>query len=130
MAPRHLVARSARETAGRRVHVKRVPPQDLVAQVERQRAAWGDALPGRARRGRAIRVVVQGTDTIVTVGYGRDQGIDVHWHAAIVDAQGRSPPGGACTIVRVDRTPTMCRTTLTPDQVRANLYVELRPVRP
>lgn len=105
--------------------VRLVPPQSLVEQVERERAAWGDDVG--AQRARVIDVVITGANTEVTVGAGTNQGIARVWVGVFLDGNGKPHPDGRCTIARISERKLVCMTKLTPDQIKQNPYVRLEP---
>ena len=78
--------------------------------------------------GRVIGRDIQGGDTVLKIGAGKDQGIaPTGWRAMIVDGNGNPVPGGEVKIVRVDTSRTVGKTRLTAGQVEANPYVKFVP---
>jgi hypothetical protein len=77
---------------------------------------------------RVVKLELYDKDVIVTLAAGSEQGIAKTWHAQFRDGQTQKPlAGGEAIVIRVDHRVTIARTTLSPEQVRANRYVQLAP---
>lgn len=72
---------------------------------------------------------IQGADILVTIGAGTNRGISKDWRAEVVDDQRKPIPGGALTVVRVDKLVTVARTTLDLNTLSMNQTVRLMPSR-
>lgn len=80
--------------------------------------------------GRVIGKTVQGTDVIVQVGIGSDQGIKKGWTGTVIrgpDVNDKPFPGGDVTIIRIDKTVTVVKVRLTADQVEQNKNIRFSP---
>jgi len=77
---------------------------------------------------RVLKYLVQGSDTIITIGAGTNQGIAKGWKATILRGDSDSPmSGGDITLIRIDKAATIGKVRLTTDQVRANDRVKFTP---
>ncbi len=80
--------------------------------------------------GRIIGKEVQGSDLIVRVGIGSDQGVKKGWTGTVIkgaEVTDKAVPGGDVVIVRIDKQVTVVKLKLTADQIAANPYVRLSP---
>jgi hypothetical protein len=78
--------------------------------------------------GRIIGREQQGSQLILTVGAGSEQGVGKGWGGQVIkgsDINDRAVSGGDITIVRIDKTTTIVSTKLTADQLGP--YVRLTP---
>ena len=77
---------------------------------------------------RVLKYEVQGSDTILTIGAGTNQGLSKSWKATVLRGDSDSPmSGGDITIIRVDKAATVGKVRLTTDQVKANDRVKFTP---
>ena len=77
---------------------------------------------------RVIAANVSGNDTIITIPYGSEQGVDKTWTGQVMRGDTKQPfPGGKVTIIRVDKTRTIAKVSLTTDLVNQNPVVILTP---
>jgi hypothetical protein len=77
---------------------------------------------------RVVGFEVSGDATIVKIAAGSEQGLATSWRAHF--REGKTPKllaGGEGVMIRVDRRTSVLQTTLTPAQVRANVFVQLAP---
>jgi hypothetical protein len=78
--------------------------------------------------GRVIKTEVQGSETLVTIAVGEDQGVSKGWTGRVLRADTDNPiDGGDVTVIRVGKRETIGKTRLTTDQVSANPRVKLSP---
>lgn len=80
--------------------------------------------------GRILQKQVQGSDLIITIGVGTNQGVKPTWTGTIIKGPSvgdGAVPGGAIIVVRVDTDRTVARIKLTADQISATPYVRLSP---
>jgi hypothetical protein len=78
--------------------------------------------------GRVIKTEVQGSETLVTIAVGEDQGVSKGWTGRVLRADSDNPiDGGDVTVIRVGKRETIGKTRLTTDQVSANPRVKLSP---
>jgi hypothetical protein len=81
-----------------------------------------------ALSGRVVDLDIYRDSTVVTVMRGSDNGLAKGWKAAFREGTTtKLLPGGDATVIRVDRRSTVLKTTLTPEQVRANRVVQFDP---
>lgn len=99
------------------------PSAELIARIERERA---DYIPGGGKVGRILKFAVYEGGVELTVAVGADKGVDTSW-AGLLFGSGTPLRGGGCAIVRVDRSVTICRANVTPDQVRMAPRVRFTP---
>ena len=110
-----------------------VPPPELVARVDEERRNWKPPSPPAAPppptiTARVIHIEVQSNDTVITVSAGSDDGVTKDWQTRMLRGDSSVPlANGACTIIRVGKRETACRTHLTPDKIQANSHVRLEP---
>lgn len=80
-------------------------------------------------KGRVLKADVSGSDVIITVGVGSDQGVGKSgWSGKVLRGDTESPlSGGEVTIIKVDKNKTIGKVHLTTDQVNENPYVKLSP---
>ena len=77
---------------------------------------------------RVVGLEVFDKTSIVTIAAGSERGIGRRWRAQF--REGKTPKllaGGEAVIIRIDRRTSILKTTLTPTQVRENLFVQLDP---
>ncbi len=80
--------------------------------------------------GRVIGKTVQGSDVIVQVGVGSDQGIKKGWTGKVLrgsDINDAAVPGGDVQIIRIDKAVTVVKVRLTADQVEQNKNIRFSP---
>jgi hypothetical protein len=78
--------------------------------------------------GRIVGLEVYGDQCIVTVAAGTEQGIAKDWRAKFREGKTEKPlANGDAILIRVNKRTTILKTNLTPDQVRANKYIQLDP---
>jgi len=75
---------------------------------------------------RIQKVEVSGSIVLVTIAAGTEQGIDHNWRAFLV-RETVAIDGGELIIIRVDKRTTVAKSTLTFDQIPANLRVRFDP---
>jgi hypothetical protein len=76
--------------------------------------------------GRITKNTVSGADLIITIGQGTDGGVQKDWTATVLKGATDEPlRGGDVTVVRVEKTFTVGRVRLTPDQLSTNSRVRL-----
>jgi hypothetical protein len=80
-------------------------------------------------KGRVLKADVQGSDVIITIGIGSDQGVGKSgWRGTMLRGDSESPlSGGDITIIKVDKRQTIGKVRLTTDQVNQNPWVKLSP---
>ena len=88
--------------------------------------------PLPSKLGRIVGSKIQGTETIITIAAGGDNGVKVTWSCVVLQGKQASLDtaplsGGACTIIRADNKQTAARVGLTVDQLQQNPYVKLTP---
>ncbi len=77
---------------------------------------------------RVLKNEVQGSEVILTIGAGTNQGIAKTWKANVLRGDSDQPlPGGDVTIIRVDKAATIGKVRLTTDQIKANDRVKFSP---
>jgi len=78
--------------------------------------------------GRVLKADVQGSDTIITIGAGSDQGVDKGWVGKVLRKDSENPlDGGDVTVIRVGKRETIGRVRLTTDVINQNPRVKLSP---
>jgi len=79
---------------------------------------------------RVIKNEVQGSDTIITIAAGEDQGVTQKgWTGTVLRGDSDRPmDGGSVTIIRVGKRETIGKVRLTTDQISANPKVKLSPL--
>ena len=78
--------------------------------------------------GRVIKTEVQGSETLVTIAVGEDQGVAKGWTGRVLRADSDNPiDGGDVTVIRVGKRETIGKTRLTTDQISSNPRVKLSP---
>lgn len=78
--------------------------------------------------GRVVDLEIYGDTTAVTVLTGSENGLAKDWRARFREGTTtKLLTDGDATIIRIDRRTTVIKTTLTPDQVRANRIVQFDP---
>ena len=77
---------------------------------------------------RVLKIDVVDSSLVVTVGAGKDHGVDMTWKAAVLRGTSSRPlPGGGATLVRVDRRVTVLKVKLPGDLLRENPTIRLEP---
>lgn len=77
---------------------------------------------------RVVDLEINEASTVVTVMAGSDKGVAKGWHATFLEGDSKKPlPDGEATIIRIDKRSTIIKTTLKPEQVRANRQVRFEP---
>lgn len=78
---------------------------------------------------RVLKYEVQGSETVLTIGAGSNQGIAKGWRATVLRGDSGDQPmsGGDITIVRIDKAATIGKVRLTTDQIKANDRVKFSP---
>jgi hypothetical protein len=77
---------------------------------------------------RVVGLEIDEKTAIVTIAAGSEQGVGKAWRAKF--REGKTPKllaGGEATIIRIDRRTSVLKTALTPEQVRANVFIQLDP---
>jgi hypothetical protein len=80
--------------------------------------------------GRILSKEVRGSETIVIVGVGKNQGVKKGWTAAVLksnDINGAVVSGANANVMDVDVSTTKISLKLSPDQISATPYVRLSP---
>lgn len=78
--------------------------------------------------GRVIKNEVQGSDTLITIAVGEDQGVSKGWTGRVLRGSSDSPmDGGEVIVIRVGKRETIGKVRLTTDQISANPRVKLSP---
>ncbi len=78
--------------------------------------------------GRVIKNEVQGSETLITIAVGEDQGVSKGWTGRVLRGDSDNPiDGGDVTVIRVGKRETIGKTRLTTDQISANPRVKLSP---
>jgi hypothetical protein len=78
--------------------------------------------------GRVIKTEVQGTEVLVTVAVGSDQGVAKGWTGRVLRGDTDNPlDGGDVTVIRVGKRETIGKVKLTTDQISTNPRVKLSP---
>jgi hypothetical protein len=78
--------------------------------------------------GRVIKAEVQGSDTLITIAVGEDQGVVKGWTGRVLRGDSDNPiDGGDVTVIRSGKRETLGKTHLTTDQINANPRVKLSP---
>jgi hypothetical protein len=78
--------------------------------------------------GRVIKNEVQGSDVVITIAVGSDQGIGKGWSGRVLRGDSDTPiDGGDVQVIRVGKRETIGKVRLTIDQVAQNPKVKLSP---
>jgi hypothetical protein len=78
--------------------------------------------------GRVMRQEVQGSEVVITVAAGSDQGITSGWKGQLLRGDSDAPlDGGSFSVLRVGKRELIGKVKLTPDQVAANPRAKLSP---
>lgn len=78
--------------------------------------------------GRVIKNEVQGSDVVITIAVGSDQGVAKGWTGRVLRGDSDTPmDGGDVTVIRVGKRETVGKVRLTTDQIAANPKVKLSP---
>jgi hypothetical protein len=81
--------------------------------------------------GRVIKNEVQGSDVIITIAAGTDQGVSKGWAGKVMRGDSDTPmEGGEVMVIRVGKRETVGKVHLTTDQISANPRVKLIPPKP
>ncbi|HEY4238199.1 MAG TPA: hypothetical protein VGM88_00205 [Kofleriaceae bacterium] len=77
---------------------------------------------------RIIGNTINGSDVLITIGAGSDQGVADTWKGTVLKGSSGTSPlvGGDVQIVRVDKNKTIGKVKLTPDQLASNARVKLQ----
>jgi len=79
--------------------------------------------PAQAKRlaptAKVIKLEVQGSDVVITLDRGSDQGVTAGWRGHLVNGRGIMVQGSAFTILRVTKRTSVAKVKLTFDQVKA-----------
>jgi hypothetical protein len=76
-------------------------------------------------KGRVLSVSVSGTDTIVEISVGSDQGVKKDWKCKVLRGETEAfMDGGDAMIIRVDKRQTVLKVRMTTDQVNANPHIK------
>lgn len=88
-----------------------------------------DNLTADPVKGRVLKADVQGSDVIITVGVGTDQGVGKSgWSGKVLRGESDNPlSGGDVQIQKVDKRQTVGKVHLTTDQINENPWVKLFP---
>ncbi len=80
-------------------------------------------------KGRVLKADVSGSDVIITIGVGSDQGVGkTGWRGVVLRGETDAPlSGGDVTIIKIDKRQTIGKVRLTTDQVNQNPWVKLSP---
>jgi hypothetical protein len=75
-----------------------------------------------------IKNEVQGSDVIITIAAGTDQGVSKGWKGHVLRGDSETAmDGGDVTVIRVGKRETVGKVHLTTDQIAANPRVKLTP---
>jgi hypothetical protein len=78
--------------------------------------------------GRVIKNEVQGSDVVITIAVGSDQGVGKGWSGRVLRGDSDAPiDGGDVQVIRVGKRETIGKVRLTIDQVAQNPKVKLSP---
>ena len=78
--------------------------------------------------GRVIKNEVQGSDVVITIAVGSDQGVAKGWTGRVMRGDSDTPlDGGDVTVIRVGKRETLGKVRLTTDQISSNPKVKLSP---
>lgn len=78
--------------------------------------------------GRVIKTEIQGSDVVITISGGSDQGVGKGWRGKVLRGDSDSPlDGGEVTVIRVGKRETIGKVHLTTDQISSNPRVKLSP---
>jgi hypothetical protein len=78
--------------------------------------------------GRVIKNEVQGSDVVITIAVGSDQGVGKGWTGRVLRGDSDSPvDGGDVQVIRVGKRETIGKVRLTVDQIAQNPKVKLSP---
>jgi hypothetical protein len=89
---------------------------------------WNCVKPKNPVTGRAINVQVSGSDTIVTIDVGSDNGVERSWKGQVLRGESTEPLiGGQVTITNVSKRKTVAKVHLTVDVVQQNPQIKLVP---
>ncbi len=78
--------------------------------------------------GRVMKTEVKDNDLLITIAGGSQQGVKKGWRAYVLRGSSEEPlSGGDVVIIRIDKTSTLGRVKLTPDQIQANSRVKIVP---
>jgi hypothetical protein len=78
--------------------------------------------------GRVIKNEVQGSDVVITIAVGSDQGVGKGWTGRVLRGNTDTPiDGGEVQVIRIGKRETIGKVRLTTDQIQANPKVKLSP---
>jgi hypothetical protein len=78
--------------------------------------------------GRVIKTDVQGSEVVITIAVGSDQGVGKGWTGRVLRGDSDTAmDGGEVSIVRIGKRETIGKVRLTTDQIAANPKVKLSP---
>ena len=78
--------------------------------------------------GRVIKNEVQGSDVVITIAVGSDQGVGKGWTGRVLRGDSDTPvDGGDVQVIRVGKRETVGKVKLTVDQIAQNPKVKLSP---
>jgi hypothetical protein len=78
--------------------------------------------------GRVIKNEVQGSDVVITIAVGSDNGITKDWTGRVLRGDSDTPiDGGDVKVIRVGKRETIGKVRMTTDQIAANPKVKLSP---
>ncbi|MBV8760109.1 MAG: hypothetical protein JO257_22650 [Deltaproteobacteria bacterium] len=78
--------------------------------------------------GRIVENKVSGSDVLITIAVGSDNGVQKTWKGAVLQGTTDSPlAGGEVTVIRVDKKATLGKVHLNIDQLESNSRVKLSP---
>jgi hypothetical protein len=77
---------------------------------------------------RVIKNEVQGSEVVITIAVGSDQGVAPQWNGQVLRGDSDSPlDGGSFKVIRVGKREAVGKVKLTTDQIGANPRVKLSP---
>ena len=78
--------------------------------------------------GRVLKTEIQGSEVLITISGGSDQGVGKGWKGKVLRGDSESPlDGGDVTVIRVGKRETIGKVRLTTDQIGSNPRVKLSP---
>ena len=104
---------------------EKFPPCDKAAPDPEN---WKCDLKAEPVVGRVIKTEVQGSEVVITIAVGSDQGVAKGWGGRVLRGTSDTPmDGGDVHVIRVGKRETVGKVRLTLDQVAANPKVKLSP---
>lgn len=77
---------------------------------------------------RVVGIEISNDDVILTVAAGSEVGLTRRMHARVREGKTTKPlTGGEAVIIRIDRRSSILKVKLSPEQVRANRFVQFDP---